>query len=71
MTIALNNIVSELFPFQLRLFLSIIIAYTFRGCKRLPKDSMTFSFPSFTNFSFYVIIETIVTNQGQSRHKME
>lgn len=31
---------------------------------------MTFSFPSFTNFSFYVIIETIVTNQGQSRQKM-
>ena len=30
---------------------------------------MTFSFPSFTNFSFYVIIETIVTNQGQSRQK--
>ena len=28
-------------------------------------------FPSFTNFSFCGIIEIIVTNQGQSRHKME
>ena len=32
---------------------------------------VTFSFPSFTNFSFCGIIEIIVTNQGQSRHKME
>lgn len=30
---------------------------------------MTFSFPSFTNFSFCGIIEIIVTNQGQSRQK--
>lgn len=31
---------------------------------------LTFMFPAFTNSPFYVIIEIIVTNQGQSRQKM-
>lgn len=38
-------------------------------CSFLP--SLLSPFPSFTNFSFCGIIEIIVTNQGQSRHKME
>ena len=38
-------------------------------CSLFP--SLLSHFPSFTNFSFCGIIEIIVTNQGQSRHKME
>jgi len=37
--------------------------------KRISRSLLS-GFPSFTNYPFYVIIEIIVTNQGQSRHKM-
>ncbi len=48
----------------------IKVTYFLYFCKRLPTSNpMTFSFPSFTNFSFCGIIEIIVTNQGQSRQK--